>query len=277
MFVRPSLLCVALILTAGAAATAQTSVIPPAASVPQEALPTQAGPGPDTAPGPIDGEIMHGPEWDQRPTRTPHWNFDFAYVPTTFFNRNDHMAQAYRLDLGRQEPDGYGQRGRLWYFQDSIVSSHNYGSTFNYDFFKVLPIERGELLLGAGPMVGILESTARHRHNGFYGVGAQADAEGFYPLFRFEHTDIGPSGYGRVGLLAGVSDDNGGIGFSQNSFPIVDEFAWGLELRHRFGRNQDKCYYIDVMRQLQDWGRVDLPYVAGTSFQGTAINFGLGW
>lgn len=254
-------------------------VPPPVADIPENPVANEAPSSPAAASEPLEDELIQGPNWDQLPARSPHWNFELDYVPTTILNDSKHMGRAFRTELGREEPDGYGRRGRFWFFQQDIGRFDLYATTLNYDFFREIPIDRGELLLGGGPMIGIERSSSWNHHYdaNFYGVGAQAVAEGFYPLTRFERTDIGVIGYGRVGLLAGVSDDDGSISFGQDSFPIVDELAWGLELRHRYGSRQDKCYYIDVMRQLQDWGRVDLPYAAGLSYQGVAVNFGLGW
>ena len=62
-----------------------------------------------------------------------------------------------------------------------------------------------------------------------------------------------------------------------NTLPIIDEYSWGLELRHRFGQHQDKYFFVDVTRDLQNWGSPEIPYVSGASFQGTAIKLGWIW
>jgi hypothetical protein len=49
-------------------------------------------------------------------------------------------------------------------------------------------------------------------------------------------------------------------------------------LRRRFGRGHNKYWYIDLERELQDWGRLlEFPYSTTLEFQGTAINLGVAW
>ena len=110
----------------------------------------------------------------------------------------------------------------------------------------------------------------------FWGGGVGAVIDGFYPLLRYQWTDFGPVAYGRVAALVGFWDDHWD-GFGQDSFTIIDEFAWGLEWRHRFGIHRDKTLFVDVKRELQNWGDPSLPFVSGLDIQGTAINLGVSW
>jgi hypothetical protein len=270
------------LLSFGIAVRAQPILPPPTGEVIRDSATEEVPPPTDDQPQPPGTELMGGPDWDQLPQRASRWNIDFAYVPTTIFGDNKHMGEAFRLNVAHEDPDGYGRRARLWLFeQDHFFYRDDdlYATTFAYDFYRRLPIERGDVKVGLSPMLGILDTTTwRHRYDQqFYGLGLDAFAEGFYPLWRFERTDIGPVGYGRLGFLAGVWDQRGSLRVGRDSIAIVDEFAWGLELRHRFGPHQNKYYYINVMREIQDWGSPGLPYVAGLDFQGTAINFGLEW
>jgi len=74
-----------------------------------------------------------------------------------------------------------------------------------------------------------------------------------------------------------IVEHDGSIEFGQGTIPVIEEFTWGLELRHRFGTHQNKYFYVDVERDLQEWGSWGVPYVSFTSFQGTAVHLGFGW
>jgi len=285
---RAVLLVIALLLFAGRSVRAQPEELPitdqrlKSNGLMPESDPSAANGFPvttDGAPVPMGTDITSDPDWDQLPRGSRRWNIDLAYVPTTIFNDTRDVGQAIRLNLGREEQDGFGQRGRLWLFQQDVGREDLSATTFTYDFYRRMQFQSGELKFGWGPMAGYLANNSwRHRFDQhFYGVGAGVVAEGFYPLLRYERTDIGPIGYGRLATLVGVWDNSGSLEFGTGSIAIIDEFAWGLELRHRFGRHQDKTFYVDVTRELQNWGSPYLPYVAGTSFQGTAINFGFAW
>src|SRR5262245_3665189 len=80
-------------------------------STPEE-IPNPAG----TTEVPLSAELMNTPDWDQVPQATDRWRVDFAYIPTTIYWDNDDMGDAVRLNVAREEPDGYGRRGRLWFF-----------------------------------------------------------------------------------------------------------------------------------------------------------------
>ena len=57
----------------------------------------------------------------------------------------------------------------------------------------------------------------------------------------------------------------------------IIELAFGLEFRRRFGKTEDKYWYIDIVPEFQRWESASLPNVFDPGFQGTAINFGLAW
>jgi hypothetical protein len=229
----------------------------------------------DVVPGTMAADIAGAPACPPSPHGSPRWEIDFAYVPTTIdFNSND-MGKAYRLDLAHEDDGGYGRRARLWVFHQQFNRWIDLNAaTLSYDLYRRVQFERGEITYGWGPMA--LYDTSGHNSH-FFAAGASIFAEGFYPLLRSERTDLGPVGSARLAALIGVGDYDGSVEFGTNTLPIIDEYSWGLELRHRFGGHQDKLFFVDVTRDLQNWGSPEIPYVTGTSFQGTAIKLGWIW
>jgi hypothetical protein len=67
------------------------------------------------------------------------------------------------------------------------------------------------------------------------------------------------------------------IGDTEHDTMTIVELAWGLELRHRFGPNEEKYWYIDLVPEFQSWESASLPNVFDPSFQGTNLSFGLAW
>jgi hypothetical protein len=57
----------------------------------------------------------------------------------------------------------------------------------------------------------------------------------------------------------------------------IVELAFGLEFRRRFGKLEDKYWYIDIVPEFQRWESASLPGVFDPGFEGTSINFGLAW
>jgi hypothetical protein len=239
-------------------------------------FPTPSDSGPPT----LSSDLPPLPDLDQPPPPSPRWDIDLAYVPTTLFDDPDDLGQAYRLNIASEGPDGYGRRARFWFFQQDFRFSNELTATlFSYDFYRRVQFKRGELTFGWGPEASYSQAATPHHHfdRNFYGVGAGVFLEGFYPLLRYEKTQIGPVGSARLASLIGVVENDGSIEFGQGTIPVIEEFAWGVELRHRFGAHQNKYFYVDVERDLQEWGSWGVPYVSFTSFQGTAVHLGFGW
>ena len=57
----------------------------------------------------------------------------------------------------------------------------------------------------------------------------------------------------------------------------IIELARGLGIRRRFGRLQDKYWYVDIVPEFQRWESSMFPDAFDPGFQGTNINFGLAW
>jgi hypothetical protein len=243
----------------------------------------EVGPSPATGPaapsevvpGTMAADIGNAPACPPSQFGAPRWEVDFAYIPTTIDFNNRDMGDAYRLDLAHEDEAGYGRRARLWVLhQDFNRWLDLTAATFSYDFYRRVQFERGEITYGWAP-IALYDSGGHDSH--FYAAGASIFAEGFYPLLHSQHTEFGPVGSARLAAMIGLSDFEGSLQFGTDTLPIVDEYSWGLELRHRFGQHQDKYFFVDVTRDLQDWGAPEIPYVAGTSFQGTAIKLGWIW
>ena len=57
----------------------------------------------------------------------------------------------------------------------------------------------------------------------------------------------------------------------------IIELGWGMELRHRFGPNEDRYFFVDIVPEFQHWESASLPNSVAPSFEGTNISFGLAW
>lgn len=239
-------------------------------SAPYAELPIQM----DVQPNIPSAEAIGDPEWSPSPYQSSLWKVDIGYIPTTV-SWDDDFNTALRLSVAREDSMGFGRDAQLWVFNEGILSAQ----TFYYDFYKRLRIEKGQLDLGGGFAAGHLRYDWHSWDDDqFFGGGGSIFGRGYYPLLSSEKTSLGAIGRARLALLAGVWDDGGKFTVDRNSLALIDEFAWGLEFRRRFGRGQNKYWYIDVERELQDWGALlHFPYPAGLDFQGTAINFGLAW
>ena len=219
-------------------------------------------------------DLANDPACPPSPHGTPRWEIDLAYVPTTIDYNDNHMGDAFRLNLAHEDGDGFGRRGRLWVFHQDFNRWFDLtATTFSYDLYRrVHSTRRDNVRLGP---IALYDTSGHNSH--FFAAGASIFAEGLYPLLRSEHTELGPVGSARLAAMVGVGDNDGSLEFGTDTLPIIDEYSWGLELRHRFGQHQDKYFFVDVTRDLQDWGSPEIPYVAGTSFQGTAIKLGWIW
>lgn len=241
-------------------------------------------------PAPVDQEpwtpitdAAEEPAWCASPYERSEWKVGLDFIPTeTPWDRD--WALALRLNVDRVDPSGAGRRGQLWFFNQDpdrwSGASHLTASTFYYDYYKRLFIEKGEFALGGGFATGYAHINGTSgRDPSFFGGGGSIFGEGFYPLLRYAKTDIGMTWHGRLGLLLGNwFDDHVPIhDFDESWFTIVEELTWGLELRRRFGQHQQKYWSLSVSRDLQLWSSPSFPYSAGADFQGTAVKFGIAW
>ena len=226
------------------------------------------------------------------PYRSDAWRIEFALIPTTshvseegFGQWSDAGSIAMRLGLGYEGCDGVGTRVQFWGIDDSQNTMAGdvdlRASTFFWDVYKRLYIENAELVLGGGLAGAGMEydlktlgDRARLNSGGLTVFG-----EGFYPLLRFSKMDIGSIGRARYSLLSGNWRDRGTplVDDTNHDMLTIVELAFGLEFRHRFGKLEDKYWYIDIVPEFQRWESASLPNVFDPGFQGTAVNFGLAW
>jgi hypothetical protein len=225
----------------------------------------------------VEEMIDYGP----RPNlyRATEWRFEIGFIPTTshlshgnFGLWTDDPTLAIRVRFRDEDESGFGLRGQSWStgqkLRTSFDSFETSASTHYFDVYKRLMFEDGELLLGGGLAVAYLKFD-RERYTG---VGTSVAAEGFYPLLRFETSDVGVVGHARFALVTSWDDEV----FHDNTV-MIDELGWGLELRRRFGVHQQNYWFIDVVREVHHWTSMSDPFAADEVFQGLAINFGAAW
>ena len=190
-----------------------------------------------------------------------------------------------RLGLGYEGCDGIGTRVQFWGFgdrQNTLAGDVELNaSTFYWDLYKRIYIENAELVLGGGLAGAGLEYDLKTLKRSCKAQFRRLEhfRRGFYPFLRFARTDIGSIGRARFALLSGEWKDHGTplVDDTDHDMMTIIELAWGLEFRHRFGKLEDKYWYIDIVPEFQRWDSASLPGVFDPSFQGTAINFGLAW
>jgi hypothetical protein len=252
-----------------------------------------AGPGPPYVPPmPEYTEPLHDPPWCASPYRSSAWRLGIDLIPTlshvseAAFGDWDHSGSlALRLHLGYEEDDGYGMRLQFWGYdneQDTAVGDVDLtASTFYFDFYKRFFIEHGELMLGAGAAGAGMEYDVKAFNDRarLTAGGLSVFGEGFYPFCRFKKTDIGSVARARFALLSGKWDDHGSpfINDTDHDMTTIIELAWGLELRHRFGRGEEQFWYVSIVPEIQRWESSSLPDPFDPGFEGTSINFGLAW
>jgi hypothetical protein len=186
-----------------------------------------------------------------------------------------------RATLGYEHRDGHGKRAELWMFNDDDVGgpfSDFWTSMFYFDWYKRFFYNEAELLLGGGAALGYQSlETNSGAANRFYGAGGSVVAEGFLPFVEGKRSDFGAVARGRVGaLLGGWDRDFSGDEFD-DGIMLFEEFAWGLEYRQLFGKNNCHYWYLNVMRELHHFGGGDLPYSSDTIIEGTGLNLGIAW
>ena len=230
--------------------------------------------------------------WCESPYRTSAWRIEFDLIPTishvseqAFGEWSDNGSLALRLNLGYENCDGFGTRLEFWGFDDEQETLAGKvelsASTFYWDFYKRFFVQDAELVLGGGVAGASMEYDLKtlHERAMLSSGGLSIFGEGFYPLWRFKQTDVGTVGRGRIALLSGQWNDHGTpfVDDTDHDLMTIIDLAWGLEIRHRFGRMEDKFWYIDIVPEFQRWESASLPNEFDPGFQGTAINFGLAW
>ncbi len=211
--------------------------------------------------------------------RATEWRFEIDFIPTT-----SHLSEgnfgvwtedpnlAIRVRFRDEDESGCGLRGQSWSTGQKLRtfsgSFETKASTHYFDVYKRLMLEDGELLVGGGLAVAYLKF---HRER-YTGVGTSVAAEGFYPLLRFQTSDIGIVGHARFALVTGWDDE-----VFHDHAVMIDELGWGLELRRRFGACQENYWFIDVVREVHHWTSMSDPFAADEVFQGLAFNFGAAW
>ena len=295
------LLVVGILLGIGGSACAQPSEL---TIVDQNSSPwrsqTDGFPAPATAvtgppyvqPIPDDPESCAEPVWDAGVYRSSAWRVELGLIPTVshvseqgFGAWADNGSLALRLGLGYEGVDGVGTRLQFWGFSDRqntlMGDVELSASTFYWDLYKRIYIENAELVLGGGLAGASLEYDLQSMHDRaeLDSGGLSVFGEGFYPLLRFVKMDVGSVGRARFALLSGEWRDHGTplVNNTNHDMLTIVELAWGLEIRRRFGKLEDKYWYIDIVPEFQRWESASLSGVYDPGFQGTAINFGLAW
>jgi hypothetical protein len=252
-------------------------------------------------PGPTDPNVIIAPPsceaWcgpPAEPCRTSSWNVGIDLIPSQtlvtdgeFGRWPDDGALALRLNLGYEDPTGYGIRGRFWVLGQDVSPpvddiTLSMGS-FNLDLYKRVFLDRAELTLGGGPASGVLEfKLSDDTYSRFEGGGASIFADGFYGISEFEKSVLGAVARARYTLVMGDwRDTTGGdvVGRTDNDTMSIAEIAWGLEYRRRFGACQDHNWYLGILWEYQRWQSDWLSSEAATSIGVSGLNIytGLNW
>jgi hypothetical protein len=226
--------------------------------------------------------------------RTSAWNFALDLIPTRSHFTEDEFGGwpedsnlGVRFELGYEDARGVGMRARLWVFAQDVSTPaipFDFGAgTLSWDFYKRLFIDDSELVVGGGPVAGVMlfDFSLLDEETQFSGGGVTVFAEGFVPTLRFKKTDIGMVFRARLSLLEGEWDETvvPFIMETEHETFEVWEAAWGLELRHRFGWRQDKHFYVRLVPEFQRWDSSWLGAFTGSAvaFVGTDITLGLAW
>lgn len=245
---------------------------------------------------PFDSEVSLGPSEEMLsepvcddpvvPTPRSRFSFDFTLAD---FEINDGVARYWTADpttvsrgeIAFEGESGLGLRGVFWSLDRQFRSIDDEDdrldvriATYYLDGYRRFVGERGELLLGGGLAGGNLKFDSPYvdsprRFNGF---GGSLVGEGFYPFLRFEKTEIGVTGRARLAVL-GPTEDN----LDGNQAMLVDELGVGVELRRRWGKCEDKLWFIRVGREWQHWSDTDSPFSVDQSLEGTSFLVGFAW
>ncbi len=239
------------------------------------------------------GPVLAEP-WPARPVRrSGRWLVGVDLIPTQFQFTDDRFGAwpddggfAMRLAVGYERPSGVGLRGRLWaYGEDATPPAVDVtvaASSFTLEAYKRLKSREGELTLGAGVSGNALQfKMPDDTKSRFSGGGLTVFADGYLPLVRFERSEFGAVGRGRMSLASGKWEDNTGwlVQSTEHDTMNVFEAAFGLEFRRQFGRRLDKYWSISVTEEIQRW---DSPWLgqythSAAGFDGVNIDFGFMW
>ncbi len=192
-----------------------------------------------------------------------------------------------RVVLGYEDPQGIGIRARFWGLgQEAEAQADDVDlgmGTFQLDLYKRIFLERGEIVIGAGPASAGLEfDPASDGHSRFEGAGGDVFVDGYYGLLYFERSELGAVVRARHSILLGDwRDTTGGtvVPRTDNDTMSITELAWGLEYRHPFGACQDHSWYVGVLAEYQRWQSDWMSNLAGTSIGVSGVNIytGLNW
>jgi hypothetical protein len=222
-----------------------------------------------------------------------YWKFDVGVGPTQLhltdsaFGRwpNDTGTSA-ELDIAYENPRGYGIRGSLWTFGQNASPTQTdvqvTASSVNLDFYKRFWGEDGDLAVGISSGGAALNfRLPNDRESRFVGGGIGLFSDGFFNLVRFEKSDLGLVGRGRVTLLEGDWSDNTGsvVNDTDHDSMMITELGTGLEYRRRFGRSEDKYWRLAVLTEFQRWDSEWMGNYLGSAatFSGLNVELGVAW
>ncbi len=226
--------------------------------------------------------------------RNSAWTASFEFIPTeshlTWAQFGDwpdnNTGFAGRLNLGYEDEIGLGIRGRFWFFGDDIRADLERvdltAGKLDIDAYKRLYIDGAELALGAGPTIGALDfEVTGGDQSQFDGGGLSIFTELWHPAVRFERTDLGIIGRARYSMLTGRWKDDTGFVIAptdHDSLSIV-EAAFGADMRRRFGRRQDRYWFIRIVGEYQRWDSqwLGANIASAVAFTGTSIDLGVAW
>jgi hypothetical protein len=272
----------------------------PTAAYPQ--TPTQTFPATQPLTYPPSAELSHQqlqiipPELicKESPFRNDSWTIEFDLIPTLsefteseFGDWTDKGTLAFRLSLGFEDDIGFGTRVRLWAFGQEFSTPATRielgASTLNVDLYRRLYIEDAELVIGGGPVGAALqfEFPQMDERSRFGGGGATVFGEAYFPFVHWAKTDLASVVRARLSVLRGEWHDSGTplVPDSDHDSMTIADVAWGLELRRRFGRREDKYWLIRILPEYQRWDSAWLGEFADSNiaFIGTDISFGVAW
>jgi hypothetical protein len=254
----------------------------------QEQAPAPVYPGmPVNGMPPADSPYMCGEP------RSGDWMFEVEIGPSSLhlagpdFGKFDRSGVSTALNIGYEWATGYGIRAQLWGFGQSVDDARDDvevgAATFDLDLYKKIYVDYTELVVGAGSRGAELNfrSTADDTHSKFAGGGLNVFAEWYHPISVGQCYEIAFIGLGRMSLLQGEWRDTTGtlVDNTNDDMMTILEGSFGLEYRRRFGRLQDKYWYISVSPDIQQWQSQWMTANVGSSagFVATNINFGVAW
>lgn len=249
-------------------------------------------PAPDDQLFAPSAEPLVEPHWGEPPYRRGIWKFavdftatDFELTqgPATYWSIEPTIVD--RFEIAFESHTGLGTRVQLWVLDKTLEFKNTGGSSdtriasYYWDVYRRLDFQKAEFLLGGGLAVGNLKFDTRvdspffYKTSRFTGVGASLVGEGFYPLLRLKSTDFGLIGHARLAVLGPLEDN-----FDNDSQAVlVDDVGLGIEIRRRFGKRQDKSFFVSLAREYQHWTDADSSLSVDQDLQSTSLRLGLAW